>query len=100
MVPICLPCLPIIFLHCSHAYGSQLSLELSLKLNFYVVTNVNISHSSIPPSDDDFSTVALFLLSTTQNENHPTTYAAIKNLTENLMFLPQFFNSWLRLSTG
>lgn len=78
MVPICLPCLPIIFLHCSHAYGSQLSLELSLKLNFYVVTNVNISHSSIPPSDDDFSTVALFLLSTTQNENHPTTYAAIK----------------------
>ena len=65
-------------LHCSHAYGSQLSLELSLKLNFYVVTNVNISHSSVPPSYDDFSTVALFLLTTSQNENHPTTYAAIK----------------------
>ena len=53
-------------LHCSHAYGSQLSLELSLKLNFYVVTKVNISHSSIPLSDDDFSTAALFLLTTTK----------------------------------
>jgi len=53
-------------LHCSHAYGSQLSLELSLKLKFCVVTNVNISHCSIPPSDDDFSTVALFLFTTTK----------------------------------
>ena len=69
---------PIIFLHCSPAYGSQLSLELSLKLNLYVVTNVNFSLSSIPPSDDDLSTVALFFLATTQNENHPTTDAAIK----------------------
>ena len=65
---------PIIFLHCSPAYGSQ----LSLKLNLYVVTNVNFSLSSIPPSDDDLSTVALFFLATTQNENHPTTDAAIK----------------------
>ena len=69
---------PIIFLHCSPAYGSQLSLELSLKLNLYVVINVNLSLSSIPPSDDDLSTVALFFLATTQNENHPTTDAAIK----------------------
>lgn len=73
MVPICLPCSHY-FLHCSPAYGSQ----LSLKLNLYVVTNVNFSLSSIPPSDDDFSTVALFLLTTTQNGNHPKNYAAIK----------------------
>ena len=69
---------PIIFLHCSHAYGSQLRLELSLKLNLYVVTNENFSLSSIPPSDDDLATVALFFLATTQNENHPTTDVAIK----------------------
>ena len=69
---------PLFFLHCSPAYGSQLSLELSLKLNLYVVTNENFSLGSIPPSGDDFSTVALFMLTTTQNENHPTTYAAIK----------------------
>ena len=43
-----------------------------------MVTNVNFSLSSIPPSDDDLSTVALFFLATTQNENHPTTDAAIK----------------------
>ena len=65
-------------LHCSHAYGSQLSLELSLKLNLYVVTNENFSLSSIPPSGDDFSTVALFMLTTTQNENHPKNYVPIK----------------------
>ena len=77
MVPICLPCSHYFFT-LFPCVRNQLSLELSLKLNLYVVTNVNFSLSSIPPSDDDLSTVALFFLATTQNENHPTTDAAIK----------------------
>ena len=77
MVLICLPCSHYFFT-LFPCVRKPVKLRVKLKLNLYVVTNVNFSLSSIPPSGDDFSTVALFMLTTTQNENHPTTYAAIK----------------------
>ena len=63
-----------------------------------MVTNVNISHSSVPPSYDDFSTVALFLRTTSQNENHPTTYSAIKKSQGKSDVLASVVKSWLTLS--
>ena len=77
MVPICLPWSHYFFI-LFPCVRKPVKLRVKLTVNFYVVTNVNISPSSGPPSYDDFSTVALFLLTTSQNENHPTTYSAIK----------------------
>ena len=75
MVLICLPCFHYFF---TLFPCVRKPVTLKVKLLCGYVTNVNISHISIPPSDDDLSTVALFFLATTQNENHPTTDAAIK----------------------